>query len=341
MSPFAAALPWLAPVVAQAMAMPHAHAILLHGAAGDGLFEAAHTIAQGWLCEGASNTPPCGHCSACRATASGQHPDLHRLAPEWLRQQWGESPAGDVADGEGGSKSKRKPSKQIRIDEVRAAIDWVVTTSSRGRAKVVLVQPAEAMNLQAASALLKTLEEPPRGARLLLAAAEPERLLSTVRSRCQVLRLTPPLPNVALAWLQDQGLAQAEVLLAACSQRPLDALALSVAGVDATRWAAVPAAVFDRQPALFAGWPAARVLEVLQKLCHDGMAMTAGAAPRFYPAQSLRRPVALASLVAWGRELSQLAQRIDHPWSEGLLVDALLDRAHRAWHGAGRASDTL
>ena len=75
---------------------------------------------------------------------------------------------------------------------MRTAIDWVVQSSSRGRAKVVLLHPAEAMNLQAASALLKTLEEPPGQARLLLSTADEARLLPTVRSRCQRIRLAAP-----------------------------------------------------------------------------------------------------------------------------------------------------
>ena len=337
-------LPWLEPVVDQALAMTKAHALLLHGAAGDGLFECAQAIAQAWLCE--SPMGPMGHacltCGGCRGFATGAHPDLHRLMPEELRLQLAPAGAadGDSADGEGG-KARRKPSRQIRVDEVRAAIDWIVTTSSRGGAKVVLLHPSEAMNVQAANALLKTLEEPPRGARLLLTVSEPAHLLPTVRSRCQVVRLRPPDIHQARAWLQQQGLAQAEVLLAACSNRPLDALALAAAGVDAQRWAAIPAAVLARQPAAFSGWSASRVLDALQKLCHDGLALAAGGDARYFPQQGLRRPPSLPALAAWSRSLATLSRRIDHPWNEGLLIESLLLQAHAAWTGAGDRSDTL
>jgi DNA polymerase-3 subunit delta' len=339
-----APLPWLAPVVDQALAMGTAHALLLHGAAGDGLYDCAQAIAQAWLCEApvAGTRHACGVCSACRQFAGDHHPDLHRLVPEALRQQLGlqGADAGE-SDTEGGARSKRKPSRQIRIDDVRAAIDWIVTTSSRGRAKVVLIHPAEAMNLQSANALLKTLEEPPRGARLLLTAAEPEQLLPTVRSRCQVVRLRPPAPDLARQWLQTQGLAQAEVLLAASSQRPLDALAMAADGIDAARWTAVPAAVLARQPAVFAGWAPVRVLDALQKLCHDGLSMSVGGSPRFFPAPGLTRPASTAGMAAWSKALAQLARRIDHPWNEGLLIDALLLQAHAAWTSASGGSDTL
>jgi DNA polymerase-3 subunit delta' len=343
-----APLPWLAPTVARALAMPHAHALLLHGAAGDGLFECATTLVNAWLCEALDGPRPCGHCGACRLLAGGLHPDLHLLMPEALRHQLGlaGAEAGEGGDGEGGAKGKRKPSRQIRIDDVRAAIDWVATTSSRGRAKVVLVHPAEAMNLQSANALLKTLEEPPRGARLLLTAAEPAQLLPTVRSRCQVVRLAPPDAATARDWLQAQGLAQPEVLLAACSQRPLDALAMAAAGIDAARWAALPAAVLARQSAALTGWTVPHVVETLQKLCHDGLAVACGASPRFFPPQAVPVPARASALAAWGRDLARLARQADHPWNEGLWLDAQLARAAAAWRGEGlgegdRGSDTL
>lgn len=338
-------LPWLGPVIDQALSMAQAHALLLHGAAGDGLFDAAQAIVQAWLCEApvAPAGRACGTCGGCRAVVSGAHPDLHRLMPEELRLRLapGGSADTDTGDGEGGSKARRKPSRQIRVDEVRAAIDWIVTTSSRGGAKVVLLHPAEAMNVQAANALLKTLEEPPRGARLLLTVSEPAQLLPTVRSRCQVVRLHPPSDLQARSWLQQQGQVQVEVLLAACSNRPLDALALAAAGVDAKRWAAIPAAVLSRQAAVFSGWSAAQVLDALQKLCHDGLSLAAGGPARFFPGDSLARPVSLGSLAAWSRALTAMSRRIDHPWNEGLLVETLLLQAQSAWAGGGDPSDTL
>jgi DNA polymerase-3 subunit delta' len=338
-------LPWLAPVLQQALTLSHSHAVLLHGAPGDGLWPAARRIAAAWLCEAeVTQTRPCGHCEACRLLAHGRHPDLHELLPEELRREKGD--AGEPGDAEGdaeggGVKSKRKPSRQIRIGEVRAAIDWVVTTSSRGRAKVVLVHPAEAMNLQSASALLKTLEEPPQGAKLLLTAAEPALLLPTVRSRCQALRLAPPTAEAAARWLQAQGVDDPATLLAACSQHPLDVQRLLADGIDGARWAAVPRAIVGQGgqgAAAFAGWPPARVLDTLQKLCHDGMALAGGAAPRFFAAAGLPRPAGLSALADWSCELSRMARQIDHPWNEGLLMEALIERARAAWQGEALAT---
>jgi DNA polymerase III subunit delta' len=338
-----AALPWLAPLVAQAQGLASAHAVLLHGAAGDGLFEGAQSLAKAWLCESteAGRGRPCGICPACRLVDTDSHPDLLRVLPEELRQQLGlgQPAQTDAADGE--SKTRRKPSRQIRIAEIRQMIDWIVTTNSRGQLKVAFIHPAEAMNQQSASALLKTLEEPPRGARLLLACSEPERLLPTVRSRCQVLRLPTPSAADASQWLQAQGLAQPEVLLAACSHRPLDALAMHAAGIDAARWVALPAAVLRRQTAAFTGWGVGRVVDAMQKLCHDGLALSLGAGPLFFPSQALSRPVSAARLAAWSRELNALVRRIDHPWNEGLLIESVVLSAHAAWTGKPDGSDTL
>lgn len=329
-------LPWLPPTLERARAAAErGHALLLHGAAGDGVFECAELIAHAWLCEASDpSARPCGQCASCHLLQGGAHPDLHRLLPETLREQLGvQGQGGDGGEVEPGGKGRRKPSRQIRIEEVRAAIDWIVTTSSRGGAKVVLIHPAEAMNLQSASALLKTLEEPPAGARLLLTAEDPARLLPTVRSRCQVLRLAAPSAQVARAWLQAQGLAEPEVLLAASSGRPLEALAMGAAGIDARRWASLPAAVLARQAAAFAGFALPSVIATLQKLCHDGLALAAGGAPRFFPKQSLQAPLAAEALAQWSRELARLARRAEHPWNEPLAIDALLARAAAAWAG--------
>ncbi len=337
----APALPWLAPTLAQARTLDaRSHALLLHGAIGDGLFDCAHRIVERWLCEaGDPRERPCGACESCRMLAAGAHPDLHRLLPEALRQQLGlaSAEAGDAADaaeGGGSAKGKRKPSRQIRIEEVRAAIDWAATTSSRGGAKVILIHPAEAMNLQAASALLKTLEEPPAGVRLLLASAAPARLLPTVRSRCQVLRLQPPDAAAARQWLREQGHEQPEVLLAACSGRPLEALSMAQAGLDAARWRALPRALLARQAAAVAGWGVPALVDTLHKLCHDGLALSHGAAPRFFPSQALPPPASASALADWSLELARLARQADHPWNEGLLVDALLAQAQAAWAGS-------
>jgi DNA polymerase-3 subunit delta' len=88
------------------------------------------------------------------------------------------------------------------------------------------------------------------GTRIILTAADPTRLLPTVRSRCTTVRV--PLPSAAesLPWLEAQGVPEPAVLLAAAGGRPLDALALQRAGIGAAAWKALPAALARGQAAL-------------------------------------------------------------------------------------------
>ncbi len=339
-------LPWLALPLRQVLQQQRGHALLLQASQGIGALEFMLTLAQAWLCEAADSARPCGQCGSCRLLQSGSHPDLHVLLPEALRGLYGgANQADDDADS---VKVRKKPSRQIRIDEVRAAIDWVVQSTSRGRAKVLLLHPAEAMNLQAASALLKTLEEPPGQARLLLSTADEARLLPTVRSRCQRFRLDAPAAEHATAWLEEQGVRDAPVLLAAAGGAPLSARDLAAAGVDAAAWLALPRAVARGQTASLAGWPVPRALDALQKLCHDAWVAAVGGAPRFFAPQALPAGALPQALSAWAKTLVRVARHDDHPWNDGLLIEALVSEGRACWQEAttrgprsGRALDTL
>ncbi len=339
-------LPWLGEPLARALAGQRGHATLLHASPGVGALEFALALGMAWLCEAAppaeGHPAPCGRCGSCRLAQSHGHPDLLVLMPEQLRREKAWPLVDDKIDGED---TKRKPSRQIRIDETRSLVDWVYKTSARGRGKVAVLHPAEALNPHAANALLKTLEEPPAGTRLLLTAADPSLLLPTVRSRCQSLALPAPADAVACAWLTDQGVAAPHVLLAACSGRPLDALALSQAGVTAEVWSGLPQAVARGQALAFAGWPTPRVLDALQKLCHDAMARAAGARTRFFAAERVPGSARMERLVGWQRELARLARHDDHPWNEALLLDAIVTAGAMALAGkpirAGERLDTL
>jgi len=342
----AAELPWLAAPAADIAARQRGHALLVQGSPGAGVFELALRVARTWLCEAPEAVPPgpagsarkgasapCGRCTACHLFASNSHPDFRALLPELTQVELGWSVGGaePAEEGEGGSKAKRKPSKEIRIDAVRDAIAWTQTSSSRGRAKVLLLFPADAMNLVAANALLKTLEEPPAGVRLLLVAEDAERLLPTLRSRCQRMLFAGPAPEEALAWLQAQGVAEAAVLLAAAGGQPLGAHRLAAEGFDAAAWAALPQRVARGAWEPPAGATLPRLREVLQKLCHDAMAQAAGAPPRYFPAQSLPPPAAWRKLADWSQSLARLARHDEHPFNLPLAVESLLAEARSVW----------
>jgi DNA polymerase III subunit delta' len=332
-------LPWLAAPLQEALNSQRGHALLLHAAPGVGALPFALCLAQSYLCEAAADAQTggnvglrlaCGRCGSCRLVQSHLHPDLSVQLPETLRCLHDWPLADDKPDAD---EAKRKPSKQIRIDEVRSLIDWSQKTSARGQGKVAVIHPADSLNVQSANALLKTLEEPPIGTRLLLTCADPALLLPTVRSRCQQLRLAPPAPDVAAAWLVTQGLedtAQASTLMAACSDRPLDALAMSQAGVDAKLWASLPGAVARGHAGALAGWPVPSVVDTLLKICHDAMARGSGAPARFFPPDCVPAGCQVAALAHWQHALQRVARHAEHPWNEALLLDALVAAGAKA-----------
>ncbi len=321
-------LPWLAGALRETLAQQRGHALLVQAAPGIGALPFALALAQSWLCEApGADALACARCPSCRALQAHVHPDLRVLLPETLRRETGWLLADDKPEGEEG---KRKPSRQIRIDEARAATDWVGRTGARGRGKILVLHPVEALNEHSASALLKTVEEPPAGTRVLLTCSDPLAILPTVRSRCQIVRLAVPDADAASRWLAGQGVARAEVVLAGCGGRPLDALALARQGIDAQAWEALPAAVARGQLDALAGWPVPRALDALFKLCCDALARSAGAPPRYFDAARLPADADPVRLAAWAAELGRIARHADHPWHEALMAEALVARAQAA-----------
>ena len=341
----ALALPWLAAGLAAAHQLAGAHALLIHGPAGAGHFEFALLLAQSQLCEAEAQPSrrACGRCASCHLVATRAHPDLRMVLPAALRVQRGWTDEDDYI----APKGEAKPSRELRIDQVRAAIDWTQQTSGRGRGKVLLLHPADALNLSAANALLKTLEEPPGQLRLLLTSADPEHLLPTVRSRCQRLALALPAADQARTWLQAQGLDAPDPFLALAGGSPLEALAWAQDGLTAAALAALPRRVAAGDASVLLGRPVPRVVELLLKLSHDAQVLAAGGVPRFFAQAQLPTGADPAALRAWQQALLRVARHDQHPWSANLLVESLVTQAAAVWaaggggHGAGHGGASL
>ncbi|MGJ3232387.1 MAG: DNA polymerase III subunit delta' [Oceanicaulis sp.] len=127
----------------------------------------------------------------------------------------------------------KKLKAEITVEEARRAPDFFSRSASGGHYRVALVDAADEMNVNAANALLKTLEEPPRRGLLLLVVNTPGRLLPTIRSRCRRLSLRAPSPEDTARWLSDVHGVQADDAARAAALAagaPGRALALSEVG---------------------------------------------------------------------------------------------------------------
>jgi DNA polymerase-3 subunit delta' len=201
------------------------HALLFHGAPGVGKLTLAERFAQLLLCEKRGTaTTPCGTCEGCRWFLGGNHPDVRYLEPETIARQYAGAEENEEEGEESGSKSRRKPSNQIRIEQTRALRGFVNVGSHRAGRRVAIIHPAEDMNTATANSLLKSLEEPPPGAVFLLVSHRPARLLPTIRSRCVPVPVPLPEPKAAAAWLTAQGVRAPERWLAFAGGAPQRAL---------------------------------------------------------------------------------------------------------------------
>jgi DNA polymerase III subunit delta' len=323
-------LPWLQQPLADALARARSHALLVQGPAGVGQLELAVKLAQSWLCEAAApGEAACNHCPSCKLFASGTHPDFQLLLPEALEAPSREA-LGLPFEEPDAKAGKAKPSKEIKVEAVRNLLAFAQATSARGKAKVVVIFPAEALNGVAANALLKTLEEPSGLLRFVLASHDSAGLLPTIRSRCQPWPLALPERAAALAWLSAKGLDGAEGLLDATGGRPQQALAWSEAGLTDAAWQALPKRVARGEVAALSDWAPARVIDVLQRLCHDLLRRSHGQPGQFFAPASLPAAKRAAPLLAWDAELRRAARHADHPLNASLWIEALVAQAQAA-----------
>lgn len=303
-----------------------AHALLIKGPRGIGKQAFGMALAQALLCESpAADGAACSRCSACNWFTAGAHPDFRLLAPA--------TEADPELEPEEGAK-KTKPSPWISVHQVREVHDFIHVSSHRGGRKVVLVCPAEALNANAANALLKNLEEPPPLTHFLLISHRPHRLPRTIVSRCRQLSLQQPDRATALAWLGERGVADAEVALAQASGAPLLALASSEGDELAgrrdflSRIAPVdfdPLAVAEN----FRDLPLERFINWLQKWTYDIAARRMLGSVRFNP--DLARELAVIAecvepraALRLHRKLVRDQRNIHHPLNGRLYIESVL-----------------
>ncbi len=177
------------------------HALLFSGIEGVGKKQFAEQVARGLLCARVDKVNgACGQCHACHLVQAESHSDLFLIEPE-------------------------EPGQAIKVDQIRAVIEFVNTTALQGGYRVIIINPANAMNINAANSLLKSLEEPTAHCLFILISHQSQRLLPTITSRCQKIVFAKPEKSVALAWMnQKPGIENAELLLNLAQGAPLKAL---------------------------------------------------------------------------------------------------------------------
>ena len=216
------------------------HGLMLSGQSGVGKREFATLLARKLLCQQPGDSA-CGACQNCRLFDAGTHPDLHVIATEREAVNGRIELLGSYADRYQDSVARDKktnPGVVITVDQIRRLIDRFYRASHISSRRVALIVDADRMNVNAANALLKLLEEPPENAHFILLSADPAMLPPTVRSRCLVEDLGGPDREEAFQWIQRQCESEnlqlgsaAQSIIRASRSGPIDILARISAGV--------------------------------------------------------------------------------------------------------------
>lgn len=324
------------------------HAILLHGPQGIGKADFAEYLAKSVLCEAPlAEHHACGQCPSCVWIGQMNHPDFRRVRPETLEEEGAEDATGSESGGAGGaeggegkkSAKSKTPSKEIKIDQIRALADFMNIATHRQGLRVVVLYPAESLNLMAANALLKTLEEPPPATLFLLVTHRPDRLLPTILSRCRQFALHAPSRDMALAWLQQQGVPNAADYLAEEGGAPLLAKQMALdGGREEIDWFLQQLEQPSVETALriadkLQKAPVSPLLLWLQRWLYDLLSCKLAGTIRYYPRQQkaltvLAKNIDLARLLHVIKIINQRRAIVDHPLAPKLFIeDMMLDYA--------------
>lgn len=351
--------PWQTELWQQLMTAPEQlpHALLLVGPTGLGKQSFAMAMAARLLCETPVEQPglgqvACGHCSSCNWLAAGSHPDFRLLQPQADEEdETAATSESEAAAATTAGKSKKTKatavktvtSGPIRIDQVRGLADFVFVGSHRHGRRIVILQPAEAMNPAAANALLKILEEPPASVCFLLISHAWRNLLPTIRSRCRVVTFGRPATEQATQWLQAEGVKDAANLLSLAGGAPLlardwaqqDMLAmyrqvlepLQLTHADPVDMAAKWAALLKAE----SGFDLPQLVDIVQKWVADLTQLVLSGSLRYHPGwreqlEALAKRSNVSALLGCDKELRRIRAVARHPLNTTLYLEDMAAR---------------
>ena len=300
------------------------HGLLLKGTRGIGKFDLAMNFARSLLCRHPDPSGfACRTCPSCHWFEQGSHPDFHLLQPEVLSMEDAETESG------------KKPGKQISVEQIRDLSGFLGMSAHQGGRRVVIIHPAETMNISAANALLKNLEEPPPGLLFILVTHKPQQLLPTILSRCLSFALQAPDAGSAARWLKEQGVKDPEQAVAASGFAPLLAIQPDEQLGTEERDRLLRAV---RQPASLDVFALAEALQKteqvlvvqwLQQWCYDLGSMKLAGKLRYHPGEEaairkLVEPVAPLNLARLQGLLLAAKREARHTLNPRLFFESLL-----------------
>ena len=155
------------------------HAYIINGERSSGKEFIANVFAMALQCESTGQEKPCNECHSCKQALSGNHPDIIRVTHE-------------------------KPAT-IGVEDIRTGVnDDIIIKPYSSDWKIYIISEAEKMTVQAQNALLKTLEEPPAYAVIILLTSNIDSMLSTILSRCVVLNMKPVKDEIIKKYLMEE-----------------------------------------------------------------------------------------------------------------------------------------
>lgn len=300
------------------------HALMLRGQSGIGKLDFAISLSQALLCEQPdSQSQACGVCPSCGWFEQDNHPDFRLISPEQVANK----------DDEDTTKSTKKKT-QIVIDQIRGLSDFLSLSSHKSDGlRIVVVHPAEGLNAAAANALLKMLEEPPPNVVFILVAHQVQKILPTIMSRCQKIDMPVPSNELALAWMRQAGIENAEALLSYAGGSPLIAVGetedAAVASIEICKLLSFGAKceVFQLSTTCLA-LGMENAISALQKWCYDLFLCHFTKKVRYYQSQQgviqkLSLHLNLAHLMDLQKTLEDAKKSATHPLNNELQLERI------------------